>query len=187
MYQRFELWCNVTKGVMWYHHERSFNSHDEAVDFIENVGEGDYDIKSTPMGLYELRFKNCKFVCNFDPEDDNSTPSKKIIHKIDEPIIFNTTPRDGPVIVKSRLVSLEELACEALNRHSYLDVKRLRRELRSIFDGDHEYRHGWKFDPFTQKDECEKIKRIVKELENKPRRNRKKKARNMATNKRRRV
>lgn len=170
----YDVIAEITRGCMWHCYKKRFVTPDEAVSFIECTAVGDYEKEISSLGLVTLRFKQSKFICNFDPEEEDPEPAKPIIHSIeDRPVIMPQAC--GTKIIKSRLISIEELAAEALGRRTYLDCKRLRRELRKRIS-DHDYRTGWKFDYVTQSDLCEQVRQIARELEHKPRRNRRKKA-----------
>lgn len=167
---------------MWSCARRSFNSADEAIDFIESVGEGDYTVEATPgckiypegkkpfrLSLTVLTFKNAEFICNFDPEEPRPPKGDLFFEEPERKWIMPMAA--SKAVVKSRLVSVHDLACQALNTHTYLDMKRLRRELRMKFP-DHADMGRWAFDPVDEEDICERIKKIVLRLEKKPRRNR---------------
>lgn len=171
MKKRYQIYCERYAGVMFQTFRRSFTSLDDAIDFIESTAIGDDYIitELNYVALWELNFGKSKFVCNFNPETEEYYGEE-----VYDEAIYNQTitmPKRANFVVKSRLKSLEDLAKEALDTHTYLDTKRLRRELRKHFPE----RIGegrWEFDYEKEADMCEAIKEIVIELQDKPRRNR---------------
>jgi len=150
---------------------RSFTNIDEAIEFIESTAIGeDYTlIESDMWALWELDFGKSKFICNFNPETEEFYGEEVYDESMYSQTI--TMPKRANFVVKSRLKTLDDLAKEALDVHTYLDTKRLRRELRKYFPE----RIGegrWEFDYEKEADMCEAIKEIVIELQDKPRRNR---------------
>lgn len=170
---KYQIKVEITRGVYWQYYVKEYTTIDEAAQFLEFLMP-EYEHKGTDHDITTLIQGKCRVFCNFDIENVEE-PTRNIIHRLDDAPIRMPMSRETISIVKSRLVSIEELACEALNRATYLDTKRLRRELRKKLGDTHETRHSWKFDRTSQSELCEQVKSIVRALEDKPRRNRRKK------------
>ncbi len=168
---KYHIIADIKKGVYWNCIHKRFINLDEALTFIDHNSEGEYTKQHSNRGLTTLVFKSGKFICNFNPETDDEPVIELLVEEHVKEIVMPKS--NGSRIIKSRLISIEELACEALNKNIYLDLARLRKELLKEFP-DHRWKTGWKFDVYSQQTECSRVREIVLELENKPRRNRRK-------------
>lgn len=169
----YQVKLEILKGPMQFYHKLSFKTSDEAISCVESVAEGDYELKVLEyFPLCVLTFKNCKAWFNFDPEEESPEPQYDMFDEGQVQLIRPEPSKPQPV--KSRMVSLHDLACEALGVHVYLELKRLRSELRKLGTW-HQRKTKWEYDRVLQKEKCEYIKEVVLKLRDAPRRNRKRK------------